>query len=118
MAESKIPINKPTLISTINDFTSSTSLEYTGVSVTIPGGTIFAVNFQILYMSTPPLEILLSRSSTSKDPYQAMAHYSDATYASYAGYAPVGTDLTIYVWARYGVGGANKIAMRGWYKYV
>lgn len=118
MANTKIPIDRPVLINRTESFQSTVTLEYTGISITIPGGCAFSFNVQAVYMASAPQEIALSASSTGASVYQIISHGYSESYLSYGGYVPSGNDVTYYVWAKFASVANNVIAVRGWYKYV
>ena len=104
--------NKPTIIRNHTNIISSTSLSYTGLSVSIPANSNYAINFALRFSNSAPQEILISTSQTSMLPYQVYAH-SESGVASVSGRTD--SAITLYLWGRYNGETENGVLIDGWY---
>lgn len=107
-----------TKIAVAQSITTSTTLTYTGVSVTIPAGKEFAILVKATYRNNEPLEIALSTSNSAIRTYNTVARSDSASTISFAGYTDASYigSLTLYVWAKYASSGSNDIDVSGYYR--
>ncbi len=85
-------------------FVSSTSLIYTGLSVTLPANSYCSVTAGAYFNYTPPTMIVLSSSSaTSQYSLAVMDGFygSDAAYSTVTYSTHTIKEMTIYLWAKY-----------------
>ena len=112
MATSTISNERPVIQSQNVTFQASTTLSYTGVSVTIPAYSVFMLTADCVYNATEPAEVLFAfTDSRTPEPYQTIAHASDGSHLATCGYTH-DASMTIYVWARYGSAGPNRCITR------
>ena len=98
----------------ITTITTSTSLAYTGLSVTIPAGKRFTIMGLLVYSNAKPLEIALAASSDSNlQPHQLYAR-AECSNISFSGYSY--GQLTFYLHAKYVAAAANQVRIYGWYE--
>lgn len=102
----------------ISSVTSSTTLTYTGKSVTIPAGSVYSYTFWLTFGYSSPKVIAVSESSTSA----AASHrnFYDDTYGSYgrlsitlSGRATSSTSY--YIWGSWSGSNANYVGLNGFY---
>lgn len=103
-----------TTINGYKSFTSSTTIAYTGLSITIPANSIFGFYVKAAYNYNMPKEIALSTNSSAIDSASTYALTTDGSVCSIAG-ATENSALTLYVWARYNGSGSNYATAYGWY---
>ena len=91
-------------------FTGSTSFFYTGLSVSVPAKTVYAIDFAIVYANTGPDSILISYSSTNIDPYNTAVRGNSSSKAYVCGYNEKNSPITFYVWGKYQYAGTRNYA--------
>ncbi len=100
----------------IQNFTSSKTMAYTGVSITLPSNSYCAITVGALWTVGAPLKILLSYSPTVKT--QSVAFLGgnndlDAGHISVSHITLTGNSQTFYVWAQYTNVGSNQVEVSG-----
>lgn len=93
-------------------FTSSTSLAYTGKSITIPANTFYALSFSLAYLNSPPQEICISKSPTDIATYNVVGRSSSGATLPLVGITG-GNSATFYIWAKYGGATSNRVGVSG-----
>lgn len=96
-------------------FTSSTTLAYTGYSITIPRRRSFALSFFLIWENARPQQLVISTSSTSTSEYLCVYNSETATNGCICGRTG-DTDVTFYVWAKYNGATTNTLHISGWYE--
>ena len=98
-------------------FTSSTSLAYTGISITLPADSYCSITVRAGWHYGSPTMLILSDSSTKSTSDVAAAVSSD--FINEANSLPVvysthtTNEFTVYVWAKYALVGTNYISVNG-----
>lgn len=103
--------NKETLVNESINFssTAANTLEYTGISVSIPANSEFNLLATLSYQNTMPKRIAIMNTSSS---YSDWSVFGDGVgRASVSGYTT--TALTLYVWVSTDGAGSNKVALTG-----
>ena len=117
MANTKIPKTVPSRISFNQEIDETIAMSYTGVSVTIPANSAFALYVYAGYEAHKPSNTALSTSSTSLIDTYAVSNPGNSRYASFAGFTA--NTLTLYVWASFNAEGSHsKIYVNGWYQPI
>lgn len=94
------------------DVASTTSLAYTGCSVTIPANKYFMLQAGIVYMQNQPLEIAVSSSNTTLYVHNQYFHSTQNMFGSVCG--KTGTNpMTLYVWGKWNAAGTNQAFFQG-----
>ncbi len=87
----------------------------TGVSVTIPAGSIYALTWGISYANSLPQEIRVSTSSSSSYTYELLGQSTTAFQGlTTAGYTP--EDLTLYLFGKWQSNAVNGANVKGYYE--
>lgn len=96
---------------------ASTTLTYTGVSVTIPKNCDFAITGFGIYNNTPPQEIAISSSSNSGQTYNFIAY--GAISSGIASVSAIGytedSPATLYLHMKRAGASGNQDGLKGWY---
>ena len=90
------------------NFTSSTTLAYTGLSTTCPVGKRMLVRAYFRYVNNAPLQVGAYTSSAGASAYSCMG-YADVNTGSFTLNFVITGGETVYYWAKYGGAGANRI---------
>ena len=104
-------------MSSYREFTSSTSLAYTGISITLPADSYCSITVRAGWSYGSPTMLILSDSSTVSTRDVAAAVSSD--FINEANWLPViysthtTNEFTVYVWAKYALVGTNGISVSG-----
>lgn len=107
------PIQQPTIINEVLDFTSAADTTYTGLSFTIPANKCFVIRADASYLSKEPKEIYLCRSSTTISEKFRIMGGGEQGSCTVGGYTTAA--LTLYVWAKYSGVGNNSVSLYGFY---
>ena len=99
-------------------FTSSTSLAYTGVSITLPANSYCSITVRVGYSYGAPLELVLSDSSTRSTSSLGVisgdyANKNEAYFLPIVYSKHTTSEFTVYVWAKYGLVGTNAVSVDG-----
>ena len=94
-------------------FTSSTSLAYTGVSITIPNNGCYCFDIQAMYNNSVPMEIAVVDSSSNMAAYNTYVYSNNNTHITIGGRAS-DNNFTLYIWAKYNAVAQNDININGW----
>ena len=96
------------------NFTSSTTLDYTGLSITIPKNSNYSLSVSAVYASSNPLELAIAANSSALAPHTMFfkEEVANGSISGRTGSSP----LTLYVWARYGSAASNYLLYSGWYE--
>lgn len=90
------------------NFTSSTTLSYTGLSTSCPAGKRMLVRAYFRYVNNAPLQVGAYTSSTGASAYSCMG-YGDVNTGTFTLNFVITGGETIYYWAKYNGAGANRI---------
>lgn len=103
-----------TNVSVVGEF-YSTTLAYTGLSVTIPANKYFILSFIVRYFGAQPLEVVVSTSNTNLSDGFRLYGKSDGGPVSVCGKSPEGSPRILYLWAKTASGGSDQCAIEGCY---
>lgn len=96
--------------------TTADTMQYTGVNVTIPANSFFAISARATYNGAKPLNVAINDSSTNAYANVATGAYSDVMCTcSYISFTS--TQKTFYLWAKYATvnTSAGSLYIDGWY---
>lgn len=105
---------KPVSVYAHNTITTSTSLSYTGTSVTIPANCFYSLTFKAVFNNSKPQLIGVSTSSSTYREIVSNAagqHFASVSYSNKTG----SSAETFYVWAQYPSANQNNIGITGFY---
>lgn len=105
---------KPVSVNVHNTITTSTSLSYTGTSVTIPANCFYSLTFKAVFNNSKPQLIGVSTSSSTYREIVSNAsgqHFASVSYSNKTG----SSAETFYVWAQYPSANQNNIGITGFY---
>lgn len=94
--------------------TMSTTMFYTGISITIPANKCFAFWVSMSYSNSKPEEIAINGNGSTYQAYNNVA-YTAGCGASYCGKTR-NVETTYYIWARGNNTNANPFTISGWYE--
>ncbi len=97
----------PAVSTSSTNFTSATTLTYTGVSVVIPADTNFMLTANLEYMNNMPQEIVISAQTDPSRTYSFMAHNSLGGGTTLCGHTTAQT--TYYIIAKYNGSSTNRV---------
>ena len=97
------------------DFTSASTLTYTGASITIPANSNYSISVNLVYAGGGgPKEIAISASNSSVSEYNLHFKGEQGSCSISGRTGP--TALTLYIWARYVSEASNYLFYSGWYE--
>ena len=112
---SKLPRFKS--IGNFYSFTSSTTLDYTGISIDVPPETYLSMNVIFKYNHGEPIKVGITTSPTNISNLISTATQGEShASCSYSGYTPTG--VTLYFVAQYGNVSINELVVDGFYVSV
>ncbi len=108
-----------TQIAIYQNFQSSTTLVYTGISFVIPPNSIYGCRIDAVYVNNAPKELVVSASSDPSTTYEYLDRSTDSALGTgasrcYITGATYSNPITVYVHAKYNGAQTNRINVAGW----
>ena len=99
--------------------TSANTLQYTGVSVTIPAKCAFSFSARSNWNNAKPVKCAVSSSSTTISVDDVCSISADGCGSTtYSGYNSSSSDVTYYIWGSWESANANDVYVKGFYLHI